>query len=113
MKDFWKLKSVYFGFPHEFFIDFYIKTDEGTKEFSQMGIKRSVLTKMNMNFDGPQGPSFYDPPTAGDEPMPVHTKLDMSFQETEFIIEYNNTTSDNYEIRDEFTNRTWEEKEKK
>ena len=43
----------------------------------------------------------------------VHTKLDMSFQESEFFIEYNNTTSDNYEIRDEFTNRTWEEKEKK
>ena len=114
MNDFMKLKSVYFGFPHEFYIDFYIGSAESSiKQFKQMGIKRSVLTKMNMNFDGPQGPSFYDPPTAGDEPMPVHTKLDMSFQETEFIIEYNNTTSDNYEIRDEFTNRTWEEKEKK
>tara|TARA_B100000131_G_scaffold309133_1_gene339234 strand:+ start:5989 stop:7068 length:1080 start_codon:yes stop_codon:yes gene_type:complete len=94
MKDFWKLKSVYFGFPHEFHIDFYIKTDGGTKEFSQMGIKRSVLTKMNVNFDGPQGPAFYDPPEKGQEPMPVHTKLDLVFQETEFILEYEGKTTD-------------------
>jgi hypothetical protein len=103
MNDFMKLKSVYFGFPHEFYIDFYIGSGEGSvKQFKQMGIKRSVLTKMNMNFDGPQGPSFYDPPTSGKEPMPVHTKLDMSFQETEFILEYNNTTSDNFAIKDDF-----------
>ena len=94
MKDFWKLKSVYFGFPHEFFIDFYIKTKDSTKEFSQMGIKRSVLTKMGLNFDGPQGPSFYDPPDSGSDPMPVHTKLDLIFQETEFILEYDGKTTD-------------------
>ncbi len=94
MKDFWKLKSVYFGFPHEFYIDFYIKTKSGTQEFSQMGIKRSVLTKMGLNFDGPQGPAFYDPPDSGKDAMPVHTKLDLVFQETEFILEYDGKTSD-------------------
>jgi len=94
MKDFWKLKSAYFGFPHEFYIDFYIKTANGTKEFSQLGIKRSVLTQMGINFDSPQGPAFYDPPDSGKDPMPVHTKLDLNFMESEFILEYDGKTSD-------------------
>ena len=45
-----------------------------------MGIKRSVLTDMNLNFDSPQGPSFYDPPDKNKEPMPVHTKMQLSFK---------------------------------
>ena len=97
MGDFLGMKSIYFDFPHEFFIDFYIGTSTGPKRFDQMGIRRSVLSAMDINFDASaQGPAFYDNP-AGD-PLPVHTKLSLVFQETEFILEnqglQDNSTSD-------------------
>ena len=95
LNDFGFLKSIYFNFPHEFFIEFFIKSEDGHKKFKQMGIKRSVLTDMNLNFDAQQGPSFYDPPDKNKEPMPVHTKMQLSFRETEFILSYKGTSTDN------------------
>jgi hypothetical protein len=97
MHNFLGMNSVYFNFPHEFFIDFYIGTTSGPQRFDQMGIRRSVLSSMDINFDASAaGPSFYDNP-AGD-PLPVHTKLSLVFQETEFILEntdlMDNSTSD-------------------
>ena len=100
LNDFGFLKSIYFNFPHEFFIEFFIKSEEGHKKFKQMGIKRSVLTDMNLNFDAQQGPSFYDPPDKNKEPMPVHTKMQLSFRETEFILSYKGVSTDNAEIND-------------
>ena len=86
MHDFLTMKSVYFDFPHEFFIDFYIGTETGPKRFDQMGIRRSVLSSMDINFDASaSGPAFYDNPVS--DPLPVHTKLSLVFQETEFILE--------------------------
>ena len=97
MNNFYGMKSVYFDFPHEFFIDFYIGTSAGPKRFDQMGIRRSVLTAMDINFDASaSGPTFYDNPVG--DPLPVHTKLSLVFQETEFILEnidlLDNSTSD-------------------
>ena len=97
MNNFLGMKSVYFNFPHEFFIDFYIGTSDGPKRFDQMGIRRSVLTAMDINFDASaSGPTFYDNPVG--DPLPVHTKLSLVFQETEFILENadlpDNSTSD-------------------
>ena len=86
MHDFLTMKSVYFDFPHEFFIDFYIGTETGPKRFDQMGIRRSVLSSMDINFDASaSGPAFYDNPVS--DPLPVHTKLSLVFRETEFILE--------------------------
>ena len=86
MHNFLGMKSVYFDFPHEFFIDFFISTATGPKRFDQMGIRRSVLTAMDINFDASaSGPAFYDNPTG--DPLPVHTKLTLVFQETEFILD--------------------------
>ena len=86
MHNFLGMKSVYFDFPHEFFIDFFISTATGPKRFDQMGIRRSVLTAMDINFDASaSGPAFYDNPVS--DPLPVHTKLSLVFQETEFILE--------------------------
>ena len=86
MHNFIGMKSVYFDFPHEFFIDFFISTTTGPKRFDQMGIRRSVLTAMDINFDASaSGPAFYDNPTG--DPLPVHTKLSLVFQETEFILD--------------------------
>lgn len=96
LNDFGFLKSIYFNFPHEFFIEFFIKSEDGHKKFKQMGIKRSVLTDMNLNFDAEQGPSFYDPPDKNKEPMPVHTKMQLSFRETEFILSYQGSSTDNF-----------------
>lgn len=95
LNDFGFLKSIYFNFPHEFFIEFFIKSEDGHKKFKQMGIKRSVLTDMNLNFDAQQGPAFYDPPDKNKEPMPVHTKMQLSFRETEFILSYKGASTDN------------------
>ena len=100
LNDFGFLKSIYFNFPHEFFIEFFIKSEEGHKKFKQMGIKRSVLTDMNLNFDAQQGPAFYDPPDKKSEPMPVHTKMQLTFRETEFILSYKGVSTDNAEIND-------------
>ena len=88
MHDFIGISSVFFNFPHEFFIDFYIGTKDGPKRFDQMGIRRSVLTSMDINFDSTaQGPAFYTSPDYADqEPLPVHTRLSLMFQETEFIL---------------------------
>ena len=80
------------------------RSEDGHKKFKQMGIKRSVLTDMNLNFDAQQGPSFYDPPEKNKEPMPVHTKMQLSFRETEFILSYKGVSTDNAEIND-----GWEE----
>ena len=86
MHNFLGMKSVYFDFPHEFFIDFFISTATGPKRFDQMGIRRSVLTAMDINFDASaSGPAFYDNPVG--DPLPVHTKLTLVFQETEFILD--------------------------
>ena len=60
----------------------------GVKKFDQMQINRSVLTDFTLDYDGGQGPAFYEPPRSQDEPMPVHTKATMNFQETEVIIDY-------------------------
>ncbi len=97
MGEFLGMKSIYFDFPHEFFIDFYVGTSTGPKRFDQMGIRRSVLSAMDINFDASaQGPAFYDNPSS--DPLPVHTKLSLVFQETEFILEnqdlQDNSTSD-------------------
>ena len=43
---------------------------------------------MSQSSDSPQGPSFYEPPDTNTDPMPVHTKMTMEFQETEFILDY-------------------------
>jgi hypothetical protein len=41
---------------------------------------------MDINFDASaSGPAFYDNPVS--DPLPVHTKLSLVFQETEFILE--------------------------
>ena len=82
-------KSIYFKFPHEFNIKFFIGTEDNKiKQFKQMKIKRSVLTNLQFDYDSPQGPSFYEPPDTNTDPMPVHTKMTMEFQETEFILDY-------------------------
>lgn len=89
MGDFSVFKSIYFKFPHEFNISFFIGTENNQiKQFKQMKIKRSVLTNLQFDYDSPQGPSFYEPPSNSTDPMPVHTKMTMEFQETEFILDY-------------------------
>jgi hypothetical protein len=98
MNSFSVLKSIYFDFPHEFQISFFIAVGDNVKKFDQMQIKRSVLTDLTLDYDGGQGPAFYEPPKGQDEPMPVHTRATMNFQETEFIIDYPKTgnTSEDY-----------------
>jgi hypothetical protein len=82
-------KSIYFKFPHEFSIKFFIGTENNEiRQFKQMQIKRSVLTNLQFDFDSPQGPSFYEPPSPTAHPMPVHTRMTMEFQETDFILDY-------------------------
>ena len=53
-----------------------------------------------MDYDSPQGPAFYEPPTDSTDPMPVHTKMTLKFQETEFILSYENSTVTNEEMDD-------------
>lgn len=100
MGDFSFLKSIYFNFPHEFFISFFIGTENGVVKFKQMDIKRSVLRDIQLDYDSPQGPAFYEPPTDSTDPMPVHTKMTLKFQETEFILSYENSTVTNEEMDD-------------
>ena len=66
-----------------------------------MNIKRSVLYKLDFDYDSPQGPSFYEPPDTNSDPMPVHTRMTMAFRESEFILAYpNSLTSEEYQESD-------------
>ena len=87
MNGFLNMQSVYFNFPHEFYIDYYINSPSGAVRFDQMGIRRSVLTSMDINFDASaQGPGFYTP-SGYRGALPIHTKMQLVFQETEFILD--------------------------
>ena len=88
MNGFAGMQSVYFNFPHEFYIDYYIGGPTGAIRFDQMGIRRSVLTSMYIKFDASaQGPGFYTETNMGyKQPLPIHTKMQLVFQETEFIL---------------------------